>query len=75
MSAIETRAPFGTALFRRSFRDPPAIERLGEIGPFGGHFPQDDAGFPTGHGPGDGQTVFRIADVFVPIRHDHSSEC
>jgi len=40
------------------------LGELGEVGPFGGHLPQGDAGLPAADRPGNRQALFRISQVF-----------
>jgi hypothetical protein len=56
-------------LFCRLFFAFIAIECARQLGPFGRHFPQDDAVFPAAYRSRDSQTAFGVSYVFVRIRH------
>ena len=67
---ITTRPPTEAALFCRLFLAFIAIECAGlKLGPFGRHFPQDDAVFPAAYRSRNSQTAFGVSYVFVRIGH------
>jgi hypothetical protein len=47
-----------------------AIERARQLGPFGRHFPQDDAVFSAAYRPRNSQTALGVSHVFVRIGHN-----
>jgi len=47
-----------------------AVERARQLGPFGRHFPQDDAVFSAAYRPRNSQTALGVSHVFTRIGHN-----